>query len=298
MSDKNIKEAQVREKLEAFRAKLYGRFGNKGTKLFFYGVPSFILALVLIIVALFLIPIKSIEISGDVTVFNEGEIIYAAEINEGDSLFLKSANKIEKNINENLPLASTVKVNKNLFGKVKIYVEFDSVCYYIAYGDRYYAIDESLNVLDSDLSWSKYSSAGGVRVVLPEIRKPEVNKKIVFYDTVEETDTEGETVYEIKEEKVYNYVSEFLTELKKNGYLTEANGVLLDKKFDVKLIYANKFSINFGDCKDLDVKFRVLYEILAEGSTKYSDKVSIDVSNPSEATARSDSTLDFSQFAD
>ena len=298
MSDKNKLEADVRYKLEDLRDRLVNRFGAKATRLLFYAIPTAILLLIIIFVGLMLIPIKNIVVEGDVTMFNEGDIIEACEISEGESLFWHSSRKIEKNLKDNLPLASLVDVKKSLFGKVKIYVEFDDVDFYISKGNMYYAIDEDLKVLDADRSWSKYSAVGGVRVYIPEIRDVTVGEKIVFFDTVEETDTEGETLYEVKEEKVYYYINEFLFELQRSGYLSEANAILLDEKFDIRLIYANKFSIRFGDSRDLDAKFRVLYEILAEGSSKYFDKVTVDVSNPAEATARGDTSLDFSQYVD
>ena len=42
----------------------------------------------------------------------------------------------------------------------------------------------------------------------------------------------------------------------------------------------------------------LLYEILAIGDMKYSDKATIDLSDPSRATSRTDLTLDFSEFVD
>ena len=102
----------------------------------------------------------------------------------------------------------------------------------------------------------------------------------------------------MRDKSYYAYTVNFLKSLKESGYHSDSNGVILTEKFEITLIYAEKYSINFGDPNDFDIKFRVLYEILAEGSTQYSDKASIDLSDPSKATARTDLTLDFSEFVD
>ena len=297
MSEKRP-EDKAREQLEAIRAKMLLKFGERGSRRLVAGVIIALLATVLLTVAFFLLKIDSIEITGDVTVFNETEVINAADIGIGDRLFGVSSAKIKRNIKANMPIADNIKVGKSLSGKVTIHIEMMEVDYYTKVNGMYYAIDGELKVLGKSKSASKFSSFGAVLVKLPKVREPEIGKKLVFYDTVVETDTEKETIYEVREESFYKYTTDFLTTLKASGYHSEANGVVLAEKFEVTLIYAKKFSIHFGNSNDLDVKFRVLYEILSEGSMQYTDKASIDLSDPSRATARPDPSLDFSEFVD
>lgn len=291
-------EERTREALEGFRAKMYQKFGARKIKWISRGIIVGLCTVLVVIAAILLIRISSIEVTGDVTMFNESEIIAAAGIDEGDGLFWTSSAKIKRNIRQNMPIAQNVKVTKSLFGKVTINVDLLEVDYYCRVGEYYYALDADLRVLDRNKSSSKYSAYGAVLVVLPEVREPVVNQTIVFYDTVEETDTEGETLYPVRNSAYYNYVTDFLRSLKESGYHTQANAVVLTEKFDVTLIYAEKFKIRFGDVTNSDVKFRVLYEIFEEGSMQYVDKASIDLSNPSVPTARPDITLDFSEYLD
>ena len=291
-------EDKVRRALEGVRAKMLMRFGEQGSKRVVRGIIAGSVVLVLLIVAFFAIRIDSIEVTGDVTMFNEGDIIRASGIREGDGLFWSASWAIRNRVEENVPMIHNVKVTKSLFGKVTIYVELKPALYYCEYGDSYYAIDEHLRVLDKSSSYKKYTSYGAVKVVLPEIREPRVGESIVFYYTVEETDTEGETIYEVESAHKYAYVSKFLTTLNDSGYRNEANGVIVSEKFDVTLIYQDKYKVRFGDVTSLDIKLRLFYEIIAEGSMQYADKVSIDVSDITAATARPDGTLDFSDFAD
>ena len=291
-------EDVTREKLEGFRTRLVLRFGINGAKRILIGVPIGLLVIAVLIALLMLIPIKSIEITGDVTMFNEGEVISAAGVGEGDSIFLRSSGKIKRDIQKKLPLAEEIKITKSLFGKMTIDVRFGGVDFYTEYDGRFYAIDENLKVLDRSDSRSKYSAYGAARVIIPEIREPVVGEKLVFYDTVEETDTEGETLYEVKEEENYAYVSAFLSKLKESGFLAQTDGVILDVKFAVTMIYDMKYKIDFGTVGDLDTKFNILFGILNDDAMKSMDKVSVDLGNPSEATARPDNSLDFSEFDD
>lgn len=288
----------LRASLEEKRRAIFLKYGEKGAKRLLIGVPVAAVALLLLLVVTFLIPIRSIEVTGDVTMFNEGEIIGAAEIAEGKSLYLRSSGKIERSIRKNLPLASSVKVTKTPLGRVKIDVMFSRVDFYCRIGKYYYALDEDLYVLDRDESRAKYSAFGAVCVKLPETREPIVGEKIVFYDTVEETDTEGETLYKVRKENYYGYISEFLSVLSESGFLEDAVGIRLEQRFDVRLWYADKYQVVFGDVEDLDYKFRVLFGILEEGSTQYADKVTVDVSAPSRASARSDESIDPKSFVD
>ncbi len=289
-------EDKAREQLEGIRAKMLLRFGERGSRRIVTAMLIGLVAAVLLTVAFFLIKIDSIEITGDVTVFNETEVINAADIGIGERMFSKSSARIKRNIKANMPIADNIKVRKSIFGKLTINVEMMEVDYYTKIGDTYYALDGELKVLGKSRSASKFSSFGAVLVKLPETRTPEIGKNLVFYDTVVETDTEEETIYEVKEDSFYKYTTDFLTALKTSGYHAEANGVILTEKFEVTLIYAEKFSIRFGTSNDLDVKFRVLYEVLSEGSMQYTDKASIDLSDPSRATARPDPSLDLSEF--
>jgi len=288
----------TRQKLESIRDNLCMKYGEKGARRIMISAAVATVALVALLILFFVLPVRSISVGGEVTMFNEGEIIEAAELSEGDSLFLRSSWDIKRTIRKNLPLADDIKVTKTLSGTVKIKITFDDVKYYTKVDGIYYAIDSSLRVLDSNESRAKYSAYGAVYVKLPEVRPLEIGEKIVFYDTVEETDTEGELLYEVKDVKYYAYVTDFLSKLEKSGFLEQADGALLTEKYDVTLVYADKYKIRFGSIAELDSKLRVLFGILDEGSTQYADKVEIDLTDPSAAIARPDPTLDLDEFID
>lgn len=294
--DGNRPENMLREKLEALRARLFLRYGEKGMKRILVGVPIAFFALVALVLLFFFYPVRAIEVTGDVAMFNEGDVIKAAEIEEGDSFFLRSSGSIRRALERNIPLADSVKVSKTITGKVKIKVEFREAQYFAKYGDIYYAFDDDLMVVAINEARSKFSSFGAVYVKLPEIREPVVGEKIVFYDTVEETDTAGELMYEVKEEKYYDYVSSYLKALITSGFHDDADCADMREKFNITLIYAEKFRVKFGYVGDLEAKFNVFFKIIEEGSVKNYDKVTVDLTNPSKASARPDNLIDFDEY--
>ncbi len=289
-------EEKVRERLLGFRRTLFLRFGEKKAKLILWAIPLALLVLVGLLVAMLLFPVRSFEISGEVQMFNESEIIAAAELEAGDSLFFNTSGSIERRIKRNLPLCEDVKVRKNLGGKVKIEVAFADVHFYAKMGERYAAIDSDLRVLDLSETGSKYAAFGAAYVKLPEVREPELGERIVFFDTVEETDTEGETIYEVKEEDFYSFASEFLAALEDSGFLADTDVVELSEKFNVRMVYAGKFLVRFGRAEELGTKFKVLFGILEEGSLQYAEYAIVELSDPGKAMARPVSELDFSEY--
>ena len=156
-SEKKRPEEKVREKLEAFRSRLLLRFGEVGVKKITRVFWSVLIAFALLTVLFFCLRINFIEVTGDVTMFNEGDVIVAAGISEGDMLFSKTSGSIERAVLKMLPLASDVNVSKSLFGKVTIEVKFDPVKYFCENDGMYYAINEDLRIMDANKSKSKVS---------------------------------------------------------------------------------------------------------------------------------------------
>ncbi len=292
--------SRVRAFLVGLRAWFFLRFGEEKAKKILFIAPIVLLSLIILLIFVIFTPVRSIEVSGDVDMFNEGEIVEAADVGEGDLMILHPSFAIKSSLKKSLPLVEKVRIFKTPFGKLIIDVKVRKLDFYTSYGDKYYAIDENLRVLDVSAKRSKYSGHGAVYVKLPELREPTIGETLVFYDTVEETDTEGELLYEVKEERYYGYASEFLKSVKEseNNILELSDGIDLEEKFNVRLIYNMKYEVRFGSATGLDSKLGVFFSILNEGSAEKMSKAVIDLTSPSNATAREDVDLDFSEYDD
>jgi hypothetical protein len=291
---------RVRALLIGMRAGFFTRFGEeKARKILMISAIS-VGALLILSLIMLLTPVRSIEVTGDIEMFSEGDIVESSGVGEGDLMMLHPSFAIKRAIKNHLPLVGKITVRKSITGKLKINVKVGEVDFYIKHGDKYYAVDKDLRVLDEGNKRSKYSAYGAAYLIIPEVRQPEVGKRLVFYDTVEETDTEGETLYEVKDEQLYDYVSNFLTVMKddNNELLQSTDGIVLDEKFNVYIVYGMKYQIKFGNTASLDAKFKVLSSIFEEGTAERMEKVVIDLTSPSRATVREAIDLDLTEFDD
>lgn len=246
---------------------------------------------------LYSLKIEIIEIHGDVSAYNEGTIIESSGIRNGDSMYKKSSHGIEKSIKRSLPMTSKVKVKKNpLKKKIEINITFFDFEYYIEHNGIYFGVDSNLKVLDYRESKSEYIALGAKFLSVDDVFLPELSKKLKFVNTEYETDEEGETIHEFKDEKYYDYVSGFLVYLKETGLYDDTDAVLLNEKFNITIIWQKKYKIIFGGYTDLNVKYNMLERILTEGSLADVDKALIDLSDPSAVVARFDESLDFSEY--
>lgn len=295
MQDKRPEE-RLRESLEDVSGRLKTSFGLKKSLKMLAFIGGLCLVMLLLLILLYSVKIKSIEIIGDVTVYNESMIIEAAGLHEGDSIFSRTNASVKRSLRDELPLTESVRIKKKLSGEVIIEITFSDFEYFVCYGDKYYAVDASLRVKDVRDSMEEYLRLGARLLRLPELREPEIGEELVFYDTVEETDTEGETLYEIKEREDYAYADEFLEVIGQSEYFEKINAVILDEKFEITVIWDMKYKIVFGSRADLALKLTVLDAVLADGQLDYAEKAIIDVSDPSRAVARADLSLDFSEY--
>ena len=256
-----------------------------------------IIALLLVGVLVLVTRIDSIEIEGDVSLFNESEIAEASELSVGGALYSKPFFVIKNSIRKNLPMAEKVSVRKNIFTrKVTIRVEFTDYEFVVQSGDKFYAVDSNLTVVDIRDSRLEFVSLGARVLTLPEIETPVLGESLVFSSTVDILDENGRLVKKGDDISKYSYVTELLGFLKSSGYLDRTDAVFLDEKFNLRIVMDGRCLVYIGRCESLETKFEVIDAIIKEGTTSYGKGVVINVQNPALASARVDNNLDFSEY--
>ncbi len=256
-----------------------------------------IVALLLVGFIVLVTRIDSIEIEGDVTLFNESEIVEASELSVGGALYSKPGFAIKRAIRKNLPMAEKVSVRKNIFSRrVTIRVEFSEYRFVVQYGDKFYGVDSDLAVTDIRDSKLEFIALGARVLTLPEIQEPVLGEKLVFTSTVDVRDENGRLIKKGDDISKYQYVTDLLGFLNESGYIDNTDAVFLDEKFNVRLIMNGRFLVYIGRCESLKTKFEVIDAIIDEGSTSYGKSVIINVQNPALASARVDNELDFSEY--
>lgn len=242
-----------------------------------------VLLVLLLIVLMISIKVKEINVEGDLAAFNETKVIEASEMGIGKSIFKKTSFGIKKTIKENLPMTKSVSVKKNVFtGKLTINIEFSEFDFFIKYGSNYYAVDKELRVLDKRTSKSEYYALGASYIEIPRISEPRMGEKLVFAATIPEEGNEENVV----DKKEFDYVYEFLDTAYNSKSYGELNVLLMKDKFDVNAVYFEKYRVYFGSRSDVDIKFKMLDGVLADGSIDYAERAVIDITDAKKTSVR------------
>lgn len=257
-----------------------------------------VLAIILALVAFILcMRIDSIEVQGDVSVFNESRVVEASGLKVGGCLYTKPFFSIKNSIRENLPMAQKVSIFKNPFTrKVTVKVAFSDFEYFVSYGDKLYGVDKNLRVTDVRSSRLEYLSLGARALTLPEFEEPIIGEKLVFTKTLDVLDEKGRVEVKGVDESKFDYITSFTEFLSESGYIDRVNAFFADEKFKLRAIVDGKYLVYFGRCENLDTKFEVMDAIIDEGSAGIGKYAVINVENPALASARVDNTLDFSDY--
>ncbi len=256
-----------------------------------------IIAALLVGFLVLVIRIDSIEIEGDVTLFNESEIVEASELSVGGALYSKPGFAIKRSIRKNLPMAEKVSVRKNIFSRrVTIKVEFSDYKFVVQHGDKFYGVDSNLTVTDIRESKLEFIALGARVLTLPQIETPMLGECLIFSSTVDIRDENGRLIQKGDDISKYSYVKELLSFLSSSGYIDRTDAVFLDEKFNIRIIMDGRCLVYIGRCESLKTKFEVIDAIIDEGSTSYGKYVVINVQNPALASAKVENDLDFSEY--
>lgn len=291
--EKNKENSKLNRISECLKNKDYSNPELTGVKI----ISLCIVALLIIGFLVLIIRIDSIEIKGDVRLFNESEIVEASELSVGGALYSKPFFVIKNSIRKNLPMTEKVSVRKNFFTrKVTITVEFTDYEFIVQHSDGFYAIDSDLIVTDIRDSKLEFMALGARVLTLPEIETPVLGESLIFSSTVDVLDENGRVIQKGDDPSKYGFVTQLLGFLRESGYIDRTDAVFLDEKFNIRLIMDGRYLVYIGRCESLKTKFEVIDGIIDEGSTSYGRSVIINVQNPALASARVDNELDFGEY--
>ncbi len=288
--NKKTPEQRTREALNRIKEKFNHGKENKRVRKIFTVSLCVSVVLVTFVVLLFSVRIKNINVSGELSAYNETRVAQASEIDIGKSIMSRSGLAIKKSIRKNIPLADEIKVRKNIFkGEVNIEISFLPFDYYIKYKDAYYALDENLVVVDVRKNENDFASLGGTYIQIPKTCRPVFGKALVFYDTVPNPDGERETPVpeeDLVDIREYQYIYDILATLKKSADYEALTSINLLEKYDIIAIYSGQNKVDFGGVASFDLKLNILREILADTSWQHTGFGEIDLREPKAATAR------------
>jgi len=183
---------------------------------------------------LFFCRVQTINIYNNVyTVSDDIEI--SSKIKIGNHLFGLDLDESKKGITENNNYIKSVRISRKIPSQINIYVTERSPSFYTEHEGQKYVLSSDLFVL------GKYEGEteliyGLKELILPQMQTCEPGKKIKLLD---------------KDITEYEKILKTILDSKMGENTSK---IVLKDKFDVDILYKNKYTVVFGSYKDLDKK--------------------------------------------
>lgn len=245
----------------------WAKKNNERLRLLRVGIVLSGCAVLLLGVLLLLLPsfkVKKIEVSGDLGIVTEQQIIEASGVQIGDEIIGLDIKAVLSRLDEAYPNVAFT-VSRTPFS-LKISVRQLAVAY-MEYAGKWFSLDRDFRILDMSESEEKFT--GLLKIKLPDISGLSVGSVVTFADA--ETDRA--------------YIQTML-ELFETLELTDRVNLLdVSQKYNVSYVVDGSTRIVLGKVSDLSVKLELAEKMLAarEGSADYAV---VDVSDLKRSTYR------------
>jgi cell division protein FtsQ len=214
--------------------------------------------------------ISDVEIIGT-TLYTADELLDASGLEMGDGLPLFDKSGVEEMTALTLPYIESCKVNVEFPNKLIYEINEAEAVVYTSVAGEYYALSESLRVLERSDTEETFS--GLVYVELPSTLSAVVGENLILDENVS---TE--------------YITEFLSLLGESKLEGRVNRIFLEEKFNIVFTVDGRFKVKFGSPKQHTLKFEIVSKLIEEnqGKTEYA---TIDVTIPQKSGIKYESRL-------
>ena len=208
--------------------------------------------------------VKNITVQGE-TPYSDERIIAVSDIEQGIKLKHIDSQAVENSILDFLPCISDVSVKKKASGEVIISVTPEKIGYVANISGEHYVMSDEFRVLClyGDVEFEKTP----LEVALPDVKRAIVGQTIEFYDNSE-------------------FINDFLEVLESSQLTDEVTFVDLSNKYNLSVLYKNKYTICFGDLENINLKLQKVYMIMEDTALNGENKAIIDVSDISHPTVK------------
>ncbi len=216
--------------------------------------------------------VAEVQVSGSVR-YPASDIIESSGIKTGDNMFLVNKFEVAEKLLSEYPYIEQIKIRRRLPDTFLFEItERVAAAYVVSDGNRW-LIDNNAHILER--------IAPDAEVKVPKISGCEVMTPFAGSPLV------------LKNEDQLPVLREVLTALRYTEMTGNTSRVEIDKLYDIKLVYGDRFLIVLGDASELAKKIEMLRAVI--GQLNDFDKGTINVSAVKEARFRPDSAIDLSE---
>jgi len=190
-----------------------------------------------------LFKIKKIEVEGDCP-YTAEEVLSGMGLEYGMGLYEKSEKEIKQNVKYSLSYINNIEVSRRWPSTVVAKVEKADPTFYISLDNNLYIISQSLRVLDKT----------------DEIEKVEVDSLVLLRLDDIKNCIEGEFLG--IDEDTEQTILELCTALEENGQRENITVIDVTDKFDISVMYKEKYLVKLGDRRNLNHKIQFMNAII------------------------------------
>ena len=174
------------------------------------------------------------------------EIINAVDIEEGDNLFFFDRFAAVSRVFAKLPYVEEVSIERSLPNKVEITVSESKAMAYLQVGDEKWTMDHNCKILGK--------AADGEDESLLCVKGIDPGTLLIGELL---TTSDGS-------EDVVNYLAEVLSQIQDRGLNSKINQLTFKSKNNLTFIYADKYTVLFGDAAKVEYKFGMLLSAVSQ----------------------------------
>ena len=207
--------------------------------------------------------VKHVVVSGE-SQYAAGEVLKAAGIAEGENLFFLNKAAITNRIFRDRPYLDTVSLRRKFPDTVEIVLKDCVPAAAVSFQNHCWIVDKKGKILEeiSDSQAAEYCLVTGL-----QLEKPQVGEYLDFSQP-----EQGKALATI------------LNTAENSGILKEIMGIDLEKLFEIRLQYTERFMVELGTVEDMEKKIGFLHQVVERlGST---DTGVIDLTDPQTARFR------------
>ncbi len=246
-------DTQSRRALESYRETRARRTAIRRT-LAVCIISVVVLLLVGVFVFLFF-RINDVKIEGSER-FSQEELYSALKLSKNSNLFFTSAGTLEERLRAAYPSLDKITIKKQLPDKLIITVTDGVAEYYLETGGDIYLLTRELKITER----VKTAPSGCVELKTCDVKSAIIGEKLTFKTTTH-----------------YNYLCKLLGEVREHKIAEHIKLIDMSEKFNVKVIYDDRFKIIIGDAENAGVKLNLASDIIKTLSD--ADKGVIDASD-------------------
>jgi len=194
--------------------------------------------------------VETIDVTGS-TIYNELLIIEASGIELEQNIYSLNERQIEESIVMNYPYIKGVKIIRHLPSTIELSLTIDTPYYYTLFIDEYFVLSNDLRVLERSEDFSRIMELR-VNYDIIEIKTPSIKYSVVGREIV------------FKRGSDFDFVKNTMQVFESTGIYAEINKINLSNKYDIYIIYNNRYKIIFGNSDDLSTKITWALGIIEE----------------------------------